>query len=76
MRCHSSVTNEAKLYKRPLYRGLKGEIHMENKTFTLTKRICKHGSQAVITIPKLLEHELKPGIIAEVKITILGEVAE
>jgi len=49
---------------------------MENKTFTLTKRICKHGSQAVITIPKLLEHELKPGIIAEVKITILGEVAE
>ena len=45
-----------------------------SKTFTITKRICKHGSQAVITIPKLLEHELKPGMIAEVKLTILGEV--
>jgi hypothetical protein len=44
-----------------------------DKTFTITKRISKHGSQAVITIPKLLEHELKPGTIAEVRITILRE---
>jgi hypothetical protein len=49
---------------------------MESKTFTLTKRICKHGSQAVITIPKLLEHELRPGMIAEVKITLIGEVPQ
>ncbi|MBI4016322.1 MAG: hypothetical protein HY363_01360 [Candidatus Aenigmarchaeota archaeon] len=45
-----------------------------NKTFTITKRISKHGSQAVITIPRLLEHELKPGTIAEVRITVLKEV--
>jgi len=44
-----------------------------NKIFTITKRISKHGSQAVITIPRLLEEELKPGTIAEIKITILKE---
>jgi hypothetical protein len=42
-----------------------------NKIFTITKRISKHGSQAVITIPKLLEGELPPGTVAEVKITVL-----
>ncbi|VVB81994.1 Uncharacterised protein [uncultured archaeon] len=43
------------------------------KIFTITKRICKHGEQAVITIPKLLEMELRPGTVAEVKITVLKE---
>ena len=43
------------------------------KSFTITKRICKHGAQAVITIPKVLEQELKPGTIAEIKIRILRE---
>ncbi len=38
------------------------------KSFTLTKRISKHGNQAVIIIPKLLEKELKPGTITEIKI--------
>lgn len=41
--------------------------------YTITKRISKHGSQAVIVIPRLLEKELKPGTVAEVRITVLRE---
>ena len=43
------------------------------QAYTITKQISKHGSQAVITIPKLLESELKPGTVAEVRITVLKE---
>jgi hypothetical protein len=41
---------------------------MIQKQFTITKRIAKHGSQAIICIPKLLENKLKPGMLAEIKI--------
>jgi hypothetical protein len=43
------------------------------KSFTITKRIAKHGSQAIIVIPRILENYLKPGTIAEIKINVLGE---
>ncbi len=43
------------------------------QAYTITKQISKHGRQAVIVIPKLLENELKPGTVAEIKITILKE---
>jgi len=46
---------------------------MENKQFTITKRIAKHGSQAIIVVPKILENQLKPGIIAKITIEILQE---
>jgi len=46
---------------------------MTNKTFTITKRIAKHGNQAIIVIPKILEEQLKPGTIAEININILNE---
>jgi hypothetical protein len=51
---------------------------MENKEFTITKKIAKHGSQAVIIIPRLLERELSPGIIAKITIEIIerGEKLE
>ena len=39
--------------------------------FTITKKIAKHGKQAIIVIPKLLEEHLKPGTIVELKIEIL-----
>ena len=42
-----------------------------NKQFTLTKRIAKHGKQAIIVIPKLIEEHLKPGTIVEIRIEIL-----
>ena len=48
---------------------------MENKKFTITKKIAKHGSQAVIIVPRVLERELKPGTVAEIQINVL-EVGE
>jgi len=48
---------------------------MENihKTYTLTKKISKHGKQAVIVIPSFLQSELRPRTIVEVKINVLKE---
>ena len=39
-----------------------------NKQFIITKRIAKHGKQAIVVIPKVLEKELFPGVIIEMKI--------
>ena len=44
------------------------------KQYTITKRIAKHGSQAIIVIPRLLEKDLKPGTIAKVTIDVIGEI--
>lgn len=41
------------------------------KTYTITKKIAKHGSQAIIVIPRLLEKELKPGTIVKLTMDIL-----
>lgn len=43
------------------------------KKFTITKKIAKHGSQAIIVIPRILENQLKPGTIAEIQISVLEE---
>ena len=43
------------------------------KTFLITKKIAKHGKQAVIVIPSFLADELKPKTIVEVKINIIKE---
>jgi len=42
-----------------------------NNQFTITKKIAKHGNQAIIVVPKLLEEQLKPGTIVELKIEII-----
>jgi len=44
------------------------------KTYTITKKIAKHGSQAVIVIPSFLSKELKPKTIVEVKINVVEGV--
>jgi hypothetical protein len=41
------------------------------KQYIITKRIAKHGSQAIIVIPRLLENDLKPGTVAKVTIDVL-----
>ena len=46
----------------------------EAKQFTITKKIAKHGSQAIIVIPRILESELKPGTVVELKLNVLKEV--
>jgi hypothetical protein len=46
------------------------------KSFTLTKRIAKHGQQSIIVIPKLIEEHLKPGTIVEIKIDVLDTIID
>lgn len=43
------------------------------KKFVITKRIAKHGNQAIIVIPKILEDQLKPGTITQVTIETMEE---
>jgi len=43
----------------------------KQKQFTITKRIAKHGDQAIIVIPRLLEKRLKPGIIVKVHMEVI-----
>lgn len=47
-----------------------------NKTYTITKRIAKHGKQAVIVIPSFLQQELKPRTIVEIKINVVKEATD
>lgn len=44
---------------------------MENKVYTITKKIAKQGKQAVILIPKLLESALKPSTVVKLTIEVL-----
>ena len=47
-----------------------------NRTYTITKKIAKHGQQSVIVIPSFLKQELKPRTIVEVKINIIKEAED
>ena len=47
-----------------------------NKEYIITKRIAKHGKQAVIIIPSILQHEIQPNTLVEVRITILNKSSE
>lgn len=44
--------------------------------YTITKKIAKHGNQAVIVIPKILQDSLKPNTIVKLNIEILENLAE
>ena len=39
--------------------------------FTITKKIAKHGKQAVIIVPTSLQDKLKPGTLAEISIEVI-----
>ncbi len=41
------------------------------KSFTITKKVAKHGSQAVIIVPRVLEDELKPGTVLKITMDVL-----
>ena len=51
-------------------------MEKQAKSYTITKKIAKHGVQNVIVIPNFLKDELKPKTIVEVRINIVKEVAE
>lgn len=44
--------------------------------FTITKKIAKHGKQAIIVIPKMLEEHLRPGTVVELKIEVLDIIGK
>ncbi|MBW2982306.1 hypothetical protein KY343_05485 [Candidatus Woesearchaeota archaeon] len=44
------------------------------KSFTITKKIAKHGKQAIVVIPRLLESDLKPGTIVKMRFDVVKEV--
>lgn len=46
------------------------------KSFTITKKIAKHGSQAIIVIPSVLKEVIKPRMLVKIKIDILDEGME
>jgi hypothetical protein len=48
------------------------ELNLKTK-FVITKKIAKHGSQAILVIPRVLESKLKPGTIVEVELNILED---
>ena len=47
-----------------------------SKQFIITKKIAKHGSQAIIVIPRVLEKKLKPGTVAQLTIDVIDEVKD
>ena len=44
-----------------------------NKSFTITKKVAKHGKQAIVVIPKILENDLKPQTLVKITFDILDE---
>lgn len=47
---------------------------MISKKFNITKRIAKHGNQAIIVIPKIIENSLKPGTIVSLEINVIDNL--
>ena len=41
------------------------------KQFVITKRIAKHGDQAIIVVPRIIENELKPKTIVKLTIDVI-----
>jgi len=49
---------------------------MKQSQFILTKRIAKHGKQAIIVLPTLLKNELKPRTVVKLTIDVIREAEE
>ena len=43
------------------------------KQFIITKKVAKHGSQAVIVVPKMLQGHIKPRSMVRLTIDVLEE---
>jgi len=43
------------------------------KQFIITKKIAKHGSQAIIVVPRVLEQHLKPKTLVKLTIDIIED---
>ncbi len=43
------------------------------RQYVITKRIAKHGSQAIIVVPRVLEGYLKPKTLVKLTIDVLED---
>lgn len=43
------------------------------KQFIITKNIAKHGSQAIIVVPRVLEQHLKPKTLVKITIDVIED---
>jgi hypothetical protein len=43
------------------------------KTYIITKKIAKHGKQAILVIPSFLQKMLKPNALVEVQLKVLED---
>jgi len=46
---------------------------MYMKQYVITKKIAKHGSQAIIVIPRVLEGHLKPKTLVKLTIDVIDD---
>ncbi len=46
------------------------------KVYRITKKVAKHGKQAILVIPKVLQERLKPGTVIEATINVLEEAKD
>lgn len=45
------------------------------RQFVITKRVAKHGRQAVIVVPSILQEDLKPGTVVKLTIDVVRKDA-
>lgn len=50
------------------------KLKAKQNRYVITKKIAKHGSQAIIVIPRILEEKLRPGVVAKLTIDVLEEM--
>ena len=51
-------------------------MKMESELYVITKKIAKHGKQAVIIVPKVLEGRSKPGTLTKLTIEVLERIED
>ena len=47
---------------------------MENKIFNLRKKIASAGKNNIIIIPKILQNQLKQGMVVDIRINIVDNI--
>jgi hypothetical protein len=48
-----------------------GRVLRAMQQFIITKKVAKHGSQAIIVVPRILEKHLKPNTIVRLTIDVI-----
>jgi hypothetical protein len=48
-------------------------MYKMGEQYIITKKVAKHGSQAIIVVPRILEKHLKPSTLVKVTIDVLED---